>query len=268
MRSLLVTTAELQRVRGLNHRALNGDQGAVAPRDAARSRLQEHLRRVDGLLADTPDFTLEDQWPGVRDAIGALAAGRHDPMRLEAFRQHTEQVEALRQLVLAAAERSGLLLDPVAQTYFLMDMSVERVLPWTETLGLVRGEGAGLLARGDASSAERARVLGRIDQLDRQLADVQWRAGALERSGTPRSEAQGRALALSRDFANRARTVFSAEALEGEAQVYFDQGTQAIDAVLAYGDEVQGRLGEALLERVQQKTQALWLQGAVSLAGV
>jgi hypothetical protein len=96
---------------------------------------------------------LDGQWLPVRQALEALAQGRHDTARNTAFDQHTQQVDAMRERVRAAAEKSGLLLDPEAHSYFLMDVAVERLLPWTETLGRVRGEGAGLLARGDASSA-------------------------------------------------------------------------------------------------------------------
>ena len=66
---------------------------------------------------------------------------------------------------LLTGERSGLLLDPEAASFFLMDLTVERVIPWTETLGQARGQGAALLARGDANTVERAALIGRADSL-------------------------------------------------------------------------------------------------------
>ena len=102
------------------------------------------MTALDARLAATPAFILADEWPALRNAALALAEGRHDPQRDRAFAQHTEQVEALRGLMLLAAERSGLLLDFEAHTYFLRDIGIERVLPWSETLGLLRDQGAGL----------------------------------------------------------------------------------------------------------------------------
>ena len=268
VRQLLHTVAELQSTRDLNHRVLNGETAAIAPRDAARARLRQRLKEVDATLASNPQVLLDGQWLPVRQALEALAQGRHDPARNTAFAQHTQQVDAIREMVLAAAETSGLLLDPEAHSYFLMDVAVERLLPWTETLGLVRGEGAGLLARGDASSAERARVLGRVDQLRRQLADVQWRTGALERAGEPKSHAHAQAAALSRAFAEHAAKLFSAEMLDGDPKAFFDQGSLAIGAVATYGNEVQDNLAAALLARAEKQTLMLGLQGALSLAGV
>jgi methyl-accepting chemotaxis protein len=268
VRTVLAAATQLQAARGLNHRVLNGDTTATGERDAARQRLKQRLDDIDAQIAATTRFQLDDTWPAVREAVASLAAGRHDPARATAFAQHTQQVEALRELMLTAAERSGLLLDPEAHSYFLMDVSVERLLPWTETLGLVRGEGAGLLARGDANSAERARVLGRVEQLRRQIADVQWRTGALARAGETGFRHHDEAAARSLAFADLTARLFTAEALEGDAQVFFQTGSQAIATVLAYGEEVQGRLDAALIARAERETALLWLQGVVSLLGV
>ncbi len=268
VRQLLASVAELQAARDLHHRVLNGDQTAQAPRDAARQRLLQHLKDTDAVLAGAPQAPLGDRWPAVREAVEALAAGRLDPARNAAFAQHSAQVDALRELLLTAAERSALLLDPEAHTYFLMDVAVERLLPWTETIALVRGEGAGLLARGDASSAERARVLGRVDQLRRQLVDVQWRTGALERAGEPKSQAHAEAAARSAAFAEQATKLFTAEMLDGDAKVFFDEGSKAIAAVQAYGHEVQDHLAAGLQARADQQATMLWLQGTLSLGGV
>jgi len=268
VRELLGAATQLQAARGLTNRVLNGDTAAATERDAARQRLRSQLEQIDARVAGLAHFSLADRWPELRQAVAALAAGQHDPQRQAAFAQHTQQVEALRQMMLTAAERSGLLLDPEAHTYFLMDVAVERVLPWTETLGLVRGEGAGLLARGDANSAERARVLGRVEQMRRQLADVQWRIGALQRAGEAGFEHEAEALAKSQAFADTATGLFTAEMLDGDPQAYFAQGSQAVTAVLAFAQEVQQRLDGALLARAERQTTMLALEGAASLLGV
>jgi methyl-accepting chemotaxis protein len=267
-RHVKAAALELQTLRGANNRVLNGDTTAVAPRDAARERLRLAVAKTDTLVSSTTRFTLDDAWPPVREAVLALAQGRHDPARATAFEQHSQQVEALRILLLQVAERSTLLLDPEAHTYFMMDMAIERVLPWTELLGRLRGEGSGLLARGNITAAERTRVLGRIDVLKRQLDDVVWRAGALERAGEPRLKLLDDALASSRAFASRASEVFGSEAPDGHPGAFFGQGTQAIDAVAAYSGAVHDRLAEVLQARVGRQLSTLWVEGLLSLAGV
>jgi methyl-accepting chemotaxis protein len=268
VRQLMLASSHLQSTRGLNHRVLFGDTTATAERDEARRRLQTQLQAVDAELAATTRLRIDDQWPAVREAVAALAAGRHDASRATAYGEHTQQIEALRLLVLSAAERSGLLLDPEAHTYLLMDVQVERLLPWAESLERVRSEGAGLLTRGDANAAERARVLGRVEQLRRQIADVGWRAGALARAGETGFKAYEEAQSRSLAFADHAARLFSAEMLEGDSAAYFAMGTQAIDSVFAFGDEVHVRLESALSARAAHEGTVLWTQAAVSLAGV
>jgi methyl-accepting chemotaxis protein len=265
---VLDTATQLQVLRGLNHRVLNGDTAASAARDNARTALAGSVQALDAAVAAAPALNLGPLWQPSRERLAALAQGQHDSKRDAAFAEHSAQVDALRVLLLEVAERSGLLLDPEAQAYLLMDMTIERLLPWGETLGQLRGIGAGILARGDASSAERARVLGRVDQLQRQLADVRWRAGALERAGMARSEALAQALAASQAFSEHVGKLFSAEALEGEPAAFFDQAGPAFATLGAYAREAQGQLTDSLEARIQSRTAILGIEMLVAAAGV
>ena len=268
VRGLLDAAGLLQQHRGLTNRVLNGDQAAIAPRDSTRQALVAALTDLDRSVQALRGFTLADSWPAVHQAVAGLAAGRHDAQRSQAFAQHTQQVQALRALLLLAAERSGLLLDPQAHTYFLMDAAVERLLPWSETLGLLRGQGAGLLARGDANSIERAQVLGRVDQLRYQLGDTDLRIQALLRTGEARPAGYDAAVTASRAFADHVTAVFSAEALQGEPAAFFDMGSGAIQAVGALGSSISTRLIAALDERIADTQRQLWLEVCAALAGV
>ena len=264
----LNVAAQVQTHRGLTHRALNGDSGALAPRDAARRELKAAVAVFDKRLAGTSAFSLADKWPELREATLALAEGKHDPQRDLAFAQHTQQVESLRGLMLLAAERSGLLLDTEAKNYFLMDLSIERTLPWLETLGQLRGQGAGLLMRGDASATDRATVLGRAGQLRRQLSDVEQRVQALERAGGTRPPTFDEAMAKSQAFADHVTKIFSAEILEGEATPYFELGVGAIAGVRRFSDQATERLNNALSERISKLKRQLFIGVTVALGGM
>ncbi len=268
VQALLTVTDHLQQHRGLTNRVLSGDTGATGPRDKARHALADALGAVDAQLAATSAFRLDDHWPAVRHAVAALGQGRHETQRNAAFRQHTDQVEALRTTVLLVGERSGLLLDPEAQTFFLMDLLVERTLPWTETLGLMRGQGAGLLSRGDASATERAQMLGRVEQVRQRLLDVEHRVQALQRAGGQVPGAFAEALKHSRDFVAQAESTFLAEALQGEAAPFFQTGTQAIRAVNTFGLDAGHQLLAALEARETAQQTELWLTATASALGV
>jgi methyl-accepting chemotaxis protein len=265
---LLTTATQVQAHRGLTHRVLNGDSGATAARDTARRELKAAVAALDARLAATSAFSMADKWPALRETTLALADGKHDSQRDRAFAQHTEHVESLRGLLVLVAERSGLLLDPEAHTYFLMDMGIERVLPWSETLGLLRGQGAGILARGDASATDRATVLGRAGQLRRQLTDLEQRMQSLQRAGEARAPAFDEAMAKSAAFAEHVTKVFTADMLEGEAAPYFNKGTAAITSVRQFSEQAKQRLGAALAERVVRLQRELAVEITIAVCGL
>ncbi|MBI5271243.1 MAG: cache domain-containing protein [Burkholderiales bacterium] len=260
-------TSLVQAHRGLTHRVLSGDAAAASERDGVRQRAAQAMAAVDTAVPALP-FAVADLWRPVREAVDATLQGRHSSQRSEAFAEHGRQVEALRQLVLQIGERSGLLLDPEAGSFFLMDMVVERVIPWTEVIGQARGQGAALLARGDASSVERSTLVGRADALAAAVVDAAFRAEALGRAGVTLPSGWQAAQEASLRFEKTVRKTFTAEMLEGDAGAFFTEGSAAIDAVMAFRQQVHGELLAQLHSRQDKLQQQFWWQVGVSIAGV
>jgi methyl-accepting chemotaxis protein len=260
--------ALVQSHRGLTNRVLSSDAAAVTERDATRQKITQALAELDTVVGSDLPFRLDDLWKPMRDSTAALAAGRHAERRDQAFAEHSEQIEHLRQLVLQVGERSGLLLDPEPASFFLMDMVVERVIPWVETLGQARGQGAGLLARGDANNAERATLVGRADALKTSMVDVGFRISALQRSGVALPSSWEAAQSASMAFDNTIRQVFTAETISGESAPFFAQGSEAISKAMAFNSQVHQRLTQELEAREQRLRTQLWIQLGISALGV
>ena len=268
IRRLSELSGQVQTHRGLTARVLSGDGEAKALIAERRTAFKAALAAVDEVAQQTESFAVADVWTARRPALLALAEGRHSAQRQEAFAEHTAAIDGVRELVILLAERSGLLLDPEAATFFMMDIVVERTLPLSETLAASRGRGAALLARGDASTIERVQVLGQIDVLDRQLADVGSKLEALQRTGHAPPARWAPALASSRDFGGRVRAVFTAEALQGDSSAFFQRGTKALADLAAFRDEVSAALSSALEERrAGIVTRMVW-QGTLALLGI
>lgn len=260
--------ALVQTHRGLTNRVLSSETAASAERDAVRGRIQQALSVVDKTAAAGLPFAFDDLWKPAREATVGLAEGRHADRRDQAFAEHSQQIEKLRQMVLQVGERSGLLLDPEPASFFLMDMVIERVIPWIETLGQARGQGAALLSRGDANNAERATLVGRADALHASLIDAAFRVEALQRAGVPAPAGWDVARTASDAFEQAIRTTFTAEMIAGEPAPYFAQGSEAIGQVMALKQQVHARLVGELQAREQRLTTQLWLQLGVSALGV
>ena len=264
--ALIDLVVQLQAHRDLAIRGLSGDANARSQLAATAEALNLAVAALDGQQAAGLPFAMPETWADQRSQILALAAGQGPSQRAELFSRHSQQVAGLRQMLLLVGERSGLLLDPEASTFFLMDLAVERMIPWLEALGSTRSQGAALLARGDASRAERAMVLGHASAVALHLDDMAFRLAALERSGYPMPASWATARSTALGLSEHSHTLFSADALDGDAAAFDQQGSQAIDAALALKQDVDGGLVKLLEQRDSATVQAMWLQlGATTL---
>ncbi|MBL0148911.1 MAG: cache domain-containing protein [Ideonella sp.] len=261
---LLELVIRTQTHRDITHRALSGDEAAKARRAEVAAALKQAVAAVDAAEGSTPAPT----WAELKTTLGNLAEGRGPTQRNELFALHTEAVEKLRNRMFWIAEDSRLLLDPEADTYFLMDLVVERAVPWLESLGQVRGHGAALLARGDASSAERTLVLNHADRVQQQLTEVDRRIEALQRAGVNPPEAWVATRQASLNLMNKAREVFGAEAIAGDAAPFYDQASAAITAAQTVEARLMATLVDRLSARLQQHRRAMALHIGVTVVGL
>ncbi len=157
MLDLIVLT---QKHRGLVNRALAGDTGVDAKLADTRSQLGSAIRAVQRGVEAAPALALDQPWSALAGELRRIAAGEYPREAQTSFRLHTELVEAQRRFLVLCADKSQLLLDPEATTFHLMHLAVEQIVPWSEALGRMRGEGAALLRK-----ADRATSAGDVDDL-------------------------------------------------------------------------------------------------------
>jgi methyl-accepting chemotaxis protein len=259
---LLDLVARTQAHRDLAQRALTGDEAAKAQRGEAAKALGQSVAAVDA-EAGTTDGS---DWPDLRKALTDLAqaggAGQGD----DPWARHTALVEQLRGRLLRLAEDTGLLLDPQADTYFLMDMVVDNAVPWLESLAFLRGPGAALLANGNAGAPQRAAALGHADRVLMQLAEIDRRMAALQRAGVPTPAGWAAARQASQSAASRARELFAAGT--GEPAALQELASRA--GVSA--QEMQAQLATQLIERLDARLlaqkQIVWQHMAAVAIGL
>ena len=262
----LVTHAQTHR--GLTSRAQQTDVKAVEALPKVREAFAQAYRALDAEVLNTRRFELADLWAPLSATLQELSAGRHPSNRKEAFAQHSQAIEALRQMLLLAAERSGLLLDPQATTFFLMDICVERTPSIAEMLGITRGAGAAILFRGEISNTERVQLLGRMDALELKLTDLQGKINALQRSGMAPPPSWAKALQASSVFTAHVRTTLGADVLDADPSMYFERGTQALAALGAFNNDVVATLEAALGERRSALRNAMVWQVGAAVASI
>ena len=266
-RQLSRLVVQLQAHRDLALRAMSGDASAAPLQRSAATELKKALADVDTAQQGLSGFDMPASWADTKAHIGKLAAGQGPAQRDELFAQHSLQVDALRLLLVLVGERSGLLLDPVASTYFLMDLAIERSVPWLESLAQARGLGASVLARGEASNAHRIKLMGQRQDIDRHLVDVAMRVGALERTGQAAPAAWIKARTASLALSQAIERTFTADVIDGASADYYNLATAAITAAGEMNHSVLAELVEQLSDRQAAMVRTIWLHMGGSLLG-
>jgi methyl-accepting chemotaxis protein len=254
--------------RGQLNMALAQTPGMAEPLQATRTALKAALADVERSVAAAPQLALATAWSGPRGVLEKLAAGEHPAEAAASFELHTQQVAALAAFGTLAAERSGLLLDPEAVTFHLMHLSVERVLPWTEAIGRMRGLGAGLIQRAETDLRAWIPVASQQALLLDQLRAVEQIVGAAERAGEAPHPDFAKALAASRDFNAQTQALVAAGPAGADAKAFFAAGTQAIQQAATLGRHASQRLNLLLDERAKRLQMQFLLSVAMGLAAL
>ena len=264
--ALIDVAVQTQTHRDLAQRSLSGDAQAGQQQPAAATALATAVDRLDARQQAGLPFAMPEDWPALRERLLALTGPPQPQQRGLVWAQHAQAVDDLRRMLLLVGERSGLLLDPVAPTYFLMDLTVERMLPWLEALAATRSLGSALLAQADAGHGQRAAVASHAGQVMRHLDDIAFRMGALERSGHAPPPGWATARQAAGQLSERGLALFSAGAPQGDPAAFPQLAGQAVQTALALKQALAGSLLQLLDERAHQTRRAMLVQvGAAAL---
>jgi methyl-accepting chemotaxis protein len=232
--------------------------GELAPEALPRTRaeLQKAISQIDADVAGQHQPLLGTNWTPIRSSVLAmtqLPQGQSQDVgsrlaQRQAYERHTEQVQALRQLLLLVGETSTLLLDPEPDTFFLMLAVVDRYLPLMETVAQLRGKGVAMISSGAIAAPDERSMSDLAQHLRLQLADMSQLFAALDRSGQPASAGWSVTQALMGSYAAEMVRALGANAPHDEARSVLERGNQAIASAMS--------LNEALLKRLNTQLQA------------
>ena len=260
--ALVHLTTITQLHRGQTHLLLAGDTAAGTARDETRRQLATQIRAVDQWLGDAPELELVQSWAPIRASLQALAASKSN-QRAELFAQHTQVIDALRALTAQTGEVTGLLLDPVLSTHFLMSISVQNFIPWIETMGIGRGTGSALLKSAAPSAAAVGSMQTYATQIESQTQRVGELLAGLKRSGEVIPTSWQSAQESAQKLVTLTRQAFAPDAGGGDATAYFSAGTAAIRAAQQFNTDVSAQLQSLLNARAAA---ALAMSNALAIA--
>ena len=274
-RQLVRLTQLTQQHRGLSAALLGGNDAVQAARAAKNAEVIQQFADVDALLKDSgAGDAIRATWTDARQRWQALSGqvGAKGLKAAESSTLHAQLIQVYFRLLDQLIDQSGLVLDPQADTYFLISATLARLPAATEALGQARARGAGFLAEGRIGPEGRTLLAGLVQQaqdqhrgmgiaFDKSFAvndALKTRLGG--KIGALDAQVSG-SLKLTRD------ELIGKEELSYAAPDYIGSYTRTIDAMYVVADEAMTALDELLTERVAHLHRSSWIVGAL-LAGM
>ncbi|WP_457353319.1 methyl-accepting chemotaxis protein [Roseateles sp. P5_D6] len=265
---LLVRLAQLtQQHRGLSAAVLGGNDSVQTARSAKNAEVVKQVAAVDTMLkGDGANDAMRQTWQEARTRWDSLSSqvGAKGLKAAESSTLHAQLIAVYFKLLDQLVDQSGLILDPEADTYFLISATLTRLPIATEALGQARARGAGFLAEGKIGPEGRTLLAGLVQQAADQHAGM---GTAFDKSFAVNADLKSRlgskiaaldeqvrgSLKLTRD------ELIAKEELAYAAPDYIASYTRTIDAMYVVAEEAMDALDGMLGARVSSLRTSSWV---------
>jgi methyl-accepting chemotaxis protein len=278
LRAAIALEQHLQLHRSLSGQVLTGNEGAESGRRAAEGEvnaafaaLGKQFNELGYTKAVAHLQAMKAEWERTSQQAQA-----HSVNAEANFKAHTALVHSDFKLLDIIADASGLSLDPMSESYYLMTAATSHLPKFVETLGHVRGQGALLLASRDQDQVERARMplyLEATQEHEAIATDQIAKALELQPKLKATLEGQAAASAHADEFDKIVQNEFVARAKSSMSSADFvTAGSKAIDSQYKLLDQVVSTLEGVLHERIHDtraaRTMVLAELGSLALLAV
>jgi hypothetical protein len=158
--------------RDMNNAYLSGDVLFREKITAKQRQLAEDLQAMDIIDAQSgPLLNSAASWQAIKADWQNLSAHAAHLTAQDSFTRHTALIEKLLDLNVQVGIASNLVLDPDADSYYLMDMVVNRLPFLVEHLGQLRGIATDIVARQQLAADDLLRLSKRLVHHPRNILD-------------------------------------------------------------------------------------------------
>lgn len=211
--------------------------------------LGAELPRLGMLEKGRPQWGLHDDVEAASACLAELPVVRTADVQT-VLNAHARCVDRFTALAAKAADASGLVLDPEGPTYYVMDLLLERLVPWQDAVCALSSERPGDIAGTLQMTPVGRSWLGERGQLATLLTRAHAKRQALERSGASGFDAWDGAVADTRALQSYLEEHVHDGVIEGPADVYRTKAERARASIRALRVEAQARLEGQLAQRL------------------
>ena len=263
LREQLAVQQALQTHRGLTRLAFDGNPAAEADRRARQTDVQTRLAKaIDQSTAKGYDKAVQEM-KAFKVAWDQLS-GRIDSRQItvaDSYAEHTRLVDQSLRINELIADASGLTLDPVAETYFVMTALTDHLPRLTEETAAVRGAGGRVLKSTTGGVAERMELSGAANgarhAADRAFGQIKKAVAINPSLNKTLGEAVDAAAAATVAYSLMAKSeILGADKPKLDPMAYFKAGTDAVDLQYKALSATSLAMEELLQARIRDTEQA------------
>lgn len=254
-RSIMPFILQVQQHRGLANGYLNGDVDSKSrleelgqqANSTIQSLSQDQSRVAAKAHADDELVEMERQWKELQASVESLTP-------VESFQRHADLIQSLIDLIKHAADQTGLMLDAHVDSYYVMDVVVNRLPVLIELSGQVRGQGNGILARKQMTDSERINMVIMQRQIEDALQGIEKAMAKIKEYNSDSAVKIEQSGADSIESIQRFLTSMEKQLLQGGALTmtpadFFAEGTKTIEDATAFFQKATDELMSLLEER-------------------
>jgi len=265
LRQMLSHTAQH---RGMTNALLSGDETFRGKLIARRDDIRNDVKAIS-LIQTRLGVELDagDEWSSIKSKWSSLGVHSESMEATESFSQHTVLIMALINLMEHIGETSGLVHDPSTDGYYLMDVIVHKLPVIINELGILRGQGSGILADGSMTLNQKVNLIRLSGNLKTEIKAtrkniklaIKYNAGLQSSLSGPIEEFYSQ----SRSFLEQVdREIISANTLTMTPAKLFSAGTATISKAVGLYGESASELTKLLNTRISTQTSfMLWSIG-------
>lgn len=254
--------------RGQTVMVLSNGADAQAARAATREEISKRVASIDSGGAGFADPDEQKAWAAIKESVLGATVNSKATGVADARSEHTNAHKQLYGYTLRVAEASGLLLDPEASTYFLMELAVVKLVPWAESVSQVRASGRSALLRGVPTAEDALRIQLGVDDAERAKTSVLQTLGALNRVSEASPSGANEAIAAAVDFSGAALSLAKGEKSGLDVATFERHGNEAVAKIGEFVGNATSRLTDLLNQRVDRMERQLALSMGVALGGI
>ncbi|WP_166239253.1 methyl-accepting chemotaxis protein [Paenibacillus turpanensis] len=261
----------VQQHRGLLSGVLNGDSSL---REAALKKQEEIDADLAAVAAVHDRFGKQwgsqERWEAINRQWSELKTTALSMQSFQSFEGHTKLISDILKLMSFIADNSSLTLDPQADTYKLMDMTVHTIPELSEAIGQIRGRGTGAAATKTVSTEDREQLLTLRKLSDEKLKDLQYVSEMLGQENPElKPMLQEQMTKVSESFLIYFRELENnflvSSSVSTKPDVFFQAGTKLLDTLFGMHDVLTQELNHKLEQRISKDA---WARNLILLVVV